>query len=82
MVWTNAEADARPSAHMAAIEACGSARAGTRQFPDHSHEVQLIAPQFVNSYVKLNKNDEMDADAIYEVAQHLSMQFTVVKRMD
>lgn len=43
--------------------------AWARQFRDDGHEVRLIAPQFVKPYVKSNKNDAIDAEAICEAVQ-------------
>lgn len=40
-----------------ALEACGGAHYWAREFQQHGHEVKLIAPQYVNPYVKGNKND-------------------------
>jgi len=52
-----------------AMKACGSAHYWARQFRDYGHEVRLIAPQFVKPYVKSNKNDAIDAEAICEAVQ-------------
>src|SRR6267378_8628200 len=43
------------------------------------HEVRLIGPQFVRPYVKANKNDASDAEAICEAASRPSMRFVAVK---
>ena len=47
-----------------AMEACGSAHYWARKFQEYGHEVKLIAPQFVKPFVKSNKNDSLDAEAI------------------
>ena len=65
-----------------AMEACGSAHYWARQFRSHGHEVRLIAPQFVKPFVKSNKNDAIDAEAIGEAAQRPTMRFVAVKRME
>ena len=65
-----------------AMEACGSAHAWARQFRDHGHEVRLIAPQFVKPYVKSNKNDAIDAEAICEAAQRPTMRFVAIKSVE
>ena len=39
------------------------------------HEVRIIAPEFVKPYVKSNKNDAVDAEAICEAVQRPSMRF-------
>lgn len=62
-----------------AMEACGGAHAWARLFAAHGHEVRLIAPQFVKPFVKSNKNDAADAEAICEAAQRPSMRFVAVK---
>ncbi len=57
------------------IEACGGAHHWMRRFKAHGHDVKMIAPQFVKPYVKSNKNDEVDAEAICEAVQRPSMRF-------
>ncbi len=57
------------------MEACGSAHYWARTFQSYGHEVQLIAPQFVKPFVKSNKNDAADAEAIAEAAQRPTMRF-------
>ena len=65
-----------------AMEACGSAHHWARQFRGHGHEVRLIAPQFVKPFVKSNKNDAIDAEAICEAAQRPNMRFVAVKSVE
>lgn len=65
-----------------AMEACGSAHHWARVFRAFGHEVRLIAPQFVKPYVKSNKNDAADAEAICEAAQRPSMRFVAVKTVE
>ena len=48
------------------MEACGSAHHWARQLQSLGHEVKLISPQFVKPFVKTNKHDVADADAICE----------------
>ena len=62
-----------------AMEACGSAHYWARLLQSYGHEVKLIAPQFVKPYVKSNKNDAADAEAICEAAQRPNMRFVAVK---
>jgi transposase len=64
-----------------AMEACGSAHYWARLLRSYGHEVKLIAPQFVKPYVKSNKNDAADAEAICEAAQRPSMRFVAVKEI-
>lgn len=48
------------------MEACGSAHHWGRKLASMGHTVRLMAPQFVKPYVKANKNDAADAEAICE----------------
>ena len=52
------------------MEACGDANHWARQLQAQGLRVKLIAPQFVKSYVKSNKNDANDAEANCEAAEH------------
>src|SRR6266498_1368831 len=64
------------------LEACGSAHDWTRRFRAYGHEVKLMAPQFVKPYVKSNKNDSRDAEAIAEAATRPTMRFVPIKDVD
>jgi transposase len=61
------------------MEACGSAHYWARQLAGFGHTVKLIAPQFVKPYVKTNKNDAADAEAICEAVARPNMRFVPVK---
>lgn len=61
------------------MEACASAHHWGRQLQALGHEVRLIAPQFVKPYVKNNKNDARDAEAICEALLRPSMRFVALK---
>ena len=61
------------------LEACGGAHHWVRVFKSHGHVVRMIAPQFVKPYVKSNKNDAVDAEAICEAVQRPSMRFVPEK---
>ncbi len=65
-----------------AMEACGSANYWAREIQALGHEVKLIAPQYVKPYVKGNKNDYNDAEAIAEAAQRPTMRFVPVKSVE
>ena len=65
-----------------AMEACGSAHYWARVFSEFGHEVKLIAPQFVKPFVKSNKNDAADAEAISEAAQRPNMRFVSPKSVE
>ncbi|MGF6267058.1 hypothetical protein OKW49_008052 [Paraburkholderia youngii] len=62
-----------------AMEACGSAHYWARRFASLGHQVRLIAPSFVRPFVKSNKTDAADAQAIWEAAQRPGMRFVAVK---
>jgi transposase len=68
----------RPPA-IIAMEACGSAHFWGRQLISLGHQARLIAPQFVRPFVKRNKTDAADAQAIWEAAQRPEMRFVAVK---
>src|SRR6266850_1904086 len=61
------------------IEACGGAHDWARRFRAYGHEVKLMAPQFVKPYVKSNKNDSRDAEAIAEAVTRPPMRFVPIK---
>jgi len=62
-----------------AMEACSGAHYWSRKARISGHEVRMIAPQFVKPFVKGNKNDAADAEAIAEAATRPSMRFVSVK---
>src|SRR4029453_15157546 len=64
------------------IEACGGAHYWARRFRAYGHEVKLMAPQFVKPYVKSNKNDSRDAEAIAAAVTRPTMRFVPIKRAD
>ena len=57
------------------IEACSGANHWARELEKFGHEAKLIAPQYVTPFVKRNKNDWKDAEAICEAAQRPKMRF-------
>lgn len=61
------------------IEACGGAHDWARRLSALGHTVKLMAPQFVKPYVKANKHDVADAEAICEAVSRPSMRFVPVK---
>ena len=67
---------------LVALEACGSAHYWARLLQDQGHEVRLISPQYVKPFVKTNKNDAADAEAICEAAQRPTMRFAPIKSVD
>ncbi|MGX1317414.1 transposase [Bradyrhizobium sp. USDA 377] len=61
------------------MEACGAAHYWARELGKLGHEVKLMAPQHVKPYVKRNKNDGRDAEALCEAMSRPTMRFVLVK---
>jgi transposase len=61
------------------MEACATAHYWARELRALGHEVRLMPPQYVKAYVKRNKNDAADAEAICEAVKRPSMRFVTVK---
>lgn len=64
------------------MEACSSAHHWARRLIELGHTVKLMAPQFVKPYVKTNKNDARDAEAICEAVARPNMRFVPVKNVE
>ena len=64
------------------MEACGSAHHWARKLQGFGHTVKLMSPQFVKPYVKTNKNDMADAEAICEAVGRPSMRYVSVKTVE
>ncbi len=64
------------------MEACAGAHHWARALQSRGYTVKLIAPQFVKPYVKSNKNDANDAEAICEAMSRPNMRFVTVKRVE
>jgi transposase len=62
-----------------AMEACCGAHHLGRVFATQGHEVRLMSPEYVRPYVKSQKNDDLDAEAIAEAAMRPTMRFVEVK---
>lgn len=61
------------------MEVCGGAHHWAREISRLEHEVKLIAPHYVKPFVKRQKNDAADAEAIVIAAQRPEMRFVEVK---
>lgn len=70
---------ARQARAVVAMEACGSAHYWGRELSKLGHEVKLIAPKYVRAFVKTNKTDAADAQAIWEAAQRPGMRAVALK---
>lgn len=64
------------------MEACGGAHFWARRLQAQGHTVRLMAPQFVKPYVKGNKHDASDAEAICEAVSRPSMRFVPIKNIE
>ena len=64
------------------MEACGSAHHWARKLGGYGHTVKLMAPQFVKPYVKTNKNDVADAEAICEAVGRPNMRYVPMKTVE
>ena len=64
------------------MEACGGANYWARTFMQFGHKVKLISPQFVKPFVKTNKTDANDAQAIVEAASRPTMHFVPIKQVE
>jgi transposase len=64
------------------MEACGSAHHWARVIGGYGHQVRLMPPAYVKPYVKRNKNDGRDAEAICEAVGRPTMRFVAVKSVE
>ena len=64
------------------MEACGGAHFLGRGLREQGHEVRLIPAQYVKPYVKTNKSDYIDAEAIAEAVARPTMRFVPIKTDD
>ena len=64
------------------MEACAGAHYWARALAGYGHTIRLMAPQFVKPYLKANKNDARDAEAICEAVSRPTMRFVAVKSVD
>ena len=80
--WLNAVLERIEPGCEIGMEACAGAHHWARQLQEHGYKVKLIAPQFVKPYVKSNKNDANDAEAICEAMSRPNMRFVAVKTVE
>lgn len=64
------------------MEACPGAHHWARTLQRFGHTTRLMAPQFVKPYVKTNKNDAADAEAICEAVGRPNMRFVPIKSVE
>ncbi|MBB4577569.1 transposase [Rhizobium lentis] len=64
---------------LVALEACPGSHFGARLLRDIGHDVRLLPPQYVRPYVKTNKSDAADAEAICEAVTRPTMRFVPIK---
>jgi transposase len=74
-----AEFTAKLAPCIIAMEACCGAHHLARQLKSQGHDVRLMSPEYVRPYVKAQKNDDRDAEAIAEAATRPTMRFVEVK---
>lgn len=77
--WLDALANRVPVGAEIAMEACASSHHWARELQARGYHVKLIAAQFVKPYVKSNKNDQVDAEAICEAMGRPTMRFVAAK---
>jgi transposase len=77
-----AEFFANLPAALIGMEACSGAHYWARKLTGMGHDVRLMAPQFVKPYVKTNKNDASDAEAICEAVARPNMRFVPIKNIE
>jgi len=77
--WLDAIVKRVPAGAEIGMEACASSHHWARALQARGYHVKLIAAQFVKPYVKSNKNDRVDAEAICEAMDRPTMRFVAVK---
>ncbi|PWW37012.1 transposase [Idiomarina loihiensis] len=77
--WLNALSRKVPAGCPVGMEACASAHHWGRKLQKLGYHARLIPAQFVKPYVKSNKNDKVDAEAICEAMSRPNMRFVALK---
>ncbi len=80
--WLQAVSDKAGPGCVMGMEACAGAHHWARQLQSRGYSVRLIPPQYVKPYVKSNKNDANDAEAICEAMSRPNMRFVAVKSVE
>ncbi len=80
--WLNVLLDNTEPGCVIGMEACASAHHWGRELQSRGYTVRLIPPQFVKPYVKSNKSDAKDAEAICEAMSRPNMRFVTVKNIE
>jgi len=80
--WLKAVLDQGEPGCEIGMEACAGAHHWARELESRGYLVKLMAPQFVKPYVKSNKNDANDAEAICEAMSRPHMRFVTVKSIE
>ncbi len=80
--WLKALLDKAEPGCVIGMEACAGAHHWARELQSRGYTVRLIPPQFVKPYVKSNKNDANDAEAICEAMSRPGMRFVAVKGVE
>jgi transposase len=80
--WIKAICTPVPAGREIGMKACAGAHHWARRLSERGFQVKLIPPQFVTPYVKSNKNDANDAEAICEAMSRPNMRFVKVKTIE
>ena len=80
--WLAALCERVPPGAEIGMEACASSHHWGRELQKRGYHVKLIAAQFVKPYVKSNKNDQVDAEAICEAMGRPGMRFVAIKSVE
>ncbi len=80
--WIVALCKAIPADCEVGMEACAGSHHWARHLTDLGYQVKLIPPQFVKPYIKSNKNDARDAEAICEAMSRPNMRYVKMKSVE
>lgn len=80
--WLDALCERVPAGAQIGMEACGASHYWARELEKRGYHAKLIAAQFVKPFVKSNKNDAVDAEAICEAMGRANMRYVAVKTVE